>query len=649
MVPSVCCSYIDHGGCSYLKGRIMSKIKGYIEKYNIIFILLISLFITCVVELGVFNFYELTHRTEDRYFIYDLSELQTSGFQYQDGVLVSQGEGDIYIECGGQHVSKLDINYAAGQELVIRVDVECTDGKHKITESTNSFKMSVISRNIHENVKNIVISFESPVQIQMIARNNNLNINKYRMFFVFCSIFVLLYFLKQFKDKKLCYHRSFLIISMTVGMMIIMLTPNKTFLSEDDETHFKRTIQLLDFGSSSWTDSQNQMMYAIPFSDDAVLSKAEMKNQNAYLNQANGADIFQIDRISYIDYSQVCYIPAAVALKVTSYLHFPFSIWFKIGKIANLLLYSLIMYLAIKIMPVKKELLFVFALLPSNLSLASNYSYDGYITALLALSLALFLQKLYSREKVDAKWTVQYTIASAFAVLPKAVYAPLILLPLVFKQDRFKDKKQQCKFKVALAFLTLVLLSTFILPALLSPSVAGDNRGAGVTSVSGQMQYIFSNPVFYSILLLKSTFGQLFVKFFGAATITKMGYTGCASFVALIVLDAVMVALAVVNYEQKESRLDKYQRVFIVFLIFCVNCLIWTALYLSFTEVGGTEIQGVQGRYFLPLFIDLAICVSVDKIDIRIDRNKLKYALCMLTLLIMLVTIYTNILCKYCI
>lgn len=626
----------------------MSKIKGYIEKYNIIFILLISLFITCGVELGVFNFYELTHRTEDRYFIYDLSELQTSGFQYQEGVLVSQGEGEIDIECGGQHVSKLNINYAAGQELVTRIDVACTDGKHKITESTNSFKMSVISRNIHEDVKTIVISFDSPVQIQMIAKDNTLNINKYRMFFVFCSIFVLLYFLKQFKDKKLCYHRSFLIISMTVGMMIIMLTPNKTFLSEDDETHFKRTIQLLDFGSSSWTDSQNQMMYAIPFSDDAVLSKAEMKNQNAYLNQANGADIFQIDRINYIDYSQVCYIPAAVALKVTSYLHFPFSIWFKIGKIANLLLYSLIMYLAIKIMPIKRELLFVFALLPSNLSLASNYSYDGYITALLALSLALFLQKLYSREKVDAKWTAQYTIASAFAVLPKAVYAPLILLPLVFKQDRFKDKKQQYKFKAALVFLTLVLLSTFILPALLSPSVAGDNRGAGVTSVSGQMQYIFSNPVFYSILLLKSTFGQFFVKFFGAATITKMGYTGCASVVALIVLDVVMVALAVVNYEQKESGLDKYQRGFIVFLIFCVNCLIWTALYLSFTEVGGTEIQGVQGRYFLPLFIDLAICVSVDKFDIRIDRNKLKYALCMLTLIIMLVTIYTNILCKYC-
>lgn len=363
----------------------------------------------------------------------------------------------------------------------------------------------------------------------------------------------------------------------------------------------------------------------------------------------NGANIFQIDRISYIDYSQVCYIPAATALKVGIYLHLPFSLWFKLGKIANLLLYSLIMYLAIKIIPVKKALLFVFALLPSNLSLASNYSYDGYITALLALSLALFLQKLYSQEKVDMKWTVEYTVVSAFAVLPKAVYAPLILLPLVFKNDKFQDNKQKYKFKIALVFLTLVLLSTFVLPTLLSPSVAGDSRGTGVTSVSGQMKYIFGNPLVYSALLLRSTFGQFFNKFLGAATITKMGYTGCAPIVALIILDVTMIILVVVNFEGKESKLDKYQRVFIVFLIFCVNCLIWTALYLSFTEVGGTEIQGVQGRYFLPLLIDLLMCVSINKLQVKINRDKLRYILCMVTTIIMLMTIYINILCKYCI
>lgn len=115
-------------------------------------------------------------------------------------------------------------------------------------------------------------------------------------------------------------------------MSIIMLTPNKTFLSQDDETHFKRTLQLLDFGSSTWTDAQNQMLYAKPFSDDAVLSIDELGNQNAYLNQANGAEIFQTDHISYVHYSQICYIPVAAALKLATHLHLPFSSGLRLAK-----------------------------------------------------------------------------------------------------------------------------------------------------------------------------------------------------------------------------------------------------------------------------------------------------------------------------
>ena len=33
--------------------------------------------------------------------------------------------------------------------------------------------------------------------------------------------------------------------------------------------------------------------------------------------------------------------------------------------------------------------------------------------------------------------------------------------------------------------------------------------------------------------------------------------------------------------------------------------MIWSALYLDFTEVGRTTIAGVQGRYYLPLLFPL--------------------------------------------
>ena len=36
-----------------------------------------------------------------------------------------------------------------------------------------------------------------------------------------------------------------------------------------------------------------------------------------------------------------------------------------------------------------------------------------------------------------------------------------------------------------------------------------------------------------------------------------------------------------------------------------VLVLIWTALYLAFTEVGEVVIKGVQGRYYIPLLLPL--------------------------------------------
>lgn len=627
----------------------MEKIVNKLKKHYLIVIFVLSIFIMAVMEVGIFNFYELTHRN-DKFVTYNLNEIEKEGFTLSDGQLISsKKKSSLHIDCQNQHISKFNIYYVSLIDFKTKMIVTYTNGEKEKISSFNSRKMTIISRNIHKDVKEIDITFNHPLTINAIAKDNSLNINKYRMIFTFFSSFMILYFIVCFREKKLNYHKSFLIIGLIIGMMIVVFSPNKTSISEDDETHFKRTVQVLDLGSSEWTDAKNQMMYAKAFGDDAVLSKDEMSSQNYYLNSIDGENIFQIDRINYIDYSQICYIPSALALKIASLLNMPFTIWFKVGKIANLLVYCLFMYLAIKIIPVKKYLLFVFGLLPSNLWLASNYSYDGFITSLFALSFALFMSKLYDDEKVDVKWTIKYTLASAFAVLPKAVYAPLVLLPLAFKKDKFKDEKQMYKFKGALIILAIVLVSTFVLPAILSPSTYGDSRGAGLISTPKQISYILKNPLVYTGLLLGSTFGQFIDKFFGSLSIIKMGYIGDAPFIFLIILDALMIFFGFMNLDQEDLKLDKYQRCFIIFILFAVNCLIWTAMYLSFTAVGSNVILGVQGRYFLPLLIILLVCCQMNKLKLKVDKNQLIFGLSITMSIILLVIVYLVALTHFCI
>ena len=49
--------------------------------------------------------------------------------------------------------------------------------------------------------------------------------------------------------------------------------------------------------------------------------------------------------------------------------------------------------------------------------------------------------------------------------------------------------------------------------------------------------------------------------------------------------------------------------------------LIWTALYLSFTEVGKSVISGVQARYYLPFIFGVYLCFQTDKISNNIKKE----------------------------
>ena len=61
-----------------------------------------------------------------------------------------------------------------------------------------------------------------------------------------------------------------------------------------------------------------------------------------------------------------------------------------------------------------------------------------------------------------------------------------------------------------------------------------------------------------------------------------------------------------------------------------VIAMIWTALYLSFTEVGKTVIAGVQARYYLPFIFVLYLCFHNDKINVKF--NKCKYQMTIMAL-----------------
>ena len=176
----------------------------------------------------------------------------------------------------------------------------------------------------------------------------------------------------------------------------------------------------------------------------------------------------------------------------------------------------------------------------------------------------------------------------------------------------------------------LAILSTFVLPALISPSTEGDLRG-GTTSHAGQMSAVFSNPLGYADLLLTTMWQHLWDYGIGTPTLDFMAYLGAGSLTYVIVIYLVSITLTSENmvYVQndKKSRtaegMPVWLKAMIYFLVFGVMCLIWTSMYLSYTEVGKTTMAGVQGRYYIPLLFPVLYTLSFNKINVNL--NKVKY------------------------
>ena len=69
-------------------------------------------------------------------------------------------------------------------------------------------------------------------------------------------------------------------------------------------------------------------------------------------------------------------------------------------------------------------------------------------------------------------------------------------------------------------------------------------------------------------------------------------------------------------------------------------------MYVSYTTVGANEIRGVQGRYFIPLFLPFASCFFNNRLESRLGelaRRRILYGVMMAVNLFMIYTLVITV------
>lgn len=614
--------------------------------------ILISCLLGAIVELGFNMKVLLLDSAQKGNFALDLSKAQVKGGIYRDDAfLITEENAEIQLKFDRQYVDKLQIDFLINQRMDAELVLETFDIYDAATQQerkiTYTYQTTHGTLNVRKDLNGIILKFPSAVgnNISGITLKNNFNFNilRFGFFSVVFMVASLIIFYRKLLAKKP--EIGFLVISLLIGTTMVATLPIR-MNSWDEQIHYDRINYMLEGKEVSISRSDKDV---IDINDLFINSIEDLKDSTTYYN-VNDKVIVQTKENPGFSLYNVGYATQALMLGIGRVLGIPFYFSFLMGRLGNLLLYSIVSFFAIKYIKKGKMIMTVVALMPTPLFLAASYSYDPTVTAFMMLGFAVILNEFLEPEKpLSIKSFVIFVISMIIGSCPKAVYIPMILIALFLPKTKFKTTKSMWLFKGIIILAFIAMMSTFVLPMLLDPSQTGDSRG-GDTSGARQLAVVLEHPFAYAKLLLDSILKSLGRYIFDVESTIFLAYLGSGTLRYWLVMLLLFVVFTDTRSYNTNLELTLKGRYKVVIGLACAAAmaLVWTALYMSFTPVGFNGINGVQPRYYLPLFVPLFMLLNTNQIKTSIKPVVYNSIVFSGISVISLYTVYELIIVRYC-
>ena len=223
--------------------------------------------------------------------------------------------------------------------------------------------------------------------------------------------------------------KLFIIIMIPIGLTFLMcMLPDYV---PDEQAHFQRAYQVSWFHLSTG-------IHGMIDSDYAIMKFSDYKNIFSYIN-INPNPTYKMYHEA-CTYNFICYILPAIVLAISRVLHFSLYLSYYLGRMANLILYIVLISYAIKITPKCKKIFFVLGFNPMFIHLAASYSADVLVTCISVLSIAYFLY-LFEKAEISKKDIVIVMTMIFIIAMTKYVYLPVFgiyfaIIPKLLKMPK---------------------------------------------------------------------------------------------------------------------------------------------------------------------------------------------------------------------
>ena len=318
-------------------------------------------------------------------------------------------------------------------------------------------------------------------------------------------------------------------------------------------------------------------------------------------------------------YSFVTYLFSALGIEIGKTLGGSIIDIYILGRIFNLIEYCILICIALKLMPCKKNIMVVIFLLPISLLLAASYSIDGFCIGVVAIFIAYCLKLSKETKTISMKDFIILLLLFSLTLFAKsmayiAIAVIFLLLPI---KETIKKNKKYLPWMIAGL---LIILSILVLMAIKikNTKVVSDARATGDINVSQQLEIILKYPIF-DIKLIINHIKQTLLNFNWYALLHDGTFFEKDSQWVFILL---FLFVLYTSLTEDDNNFNIKEKIIMIAAFMCVYMITSLVLYLSFTQLWALHIAGYQTRYILPVLPLLLISIPNNRVKCINNANR---------------------------
>lgn len=419
-------------------------------------------------------------------------------------------------------------------------------------------------------------------------------------------------------------YRFYLIAGIILGIAYSFLLPIDQV--PDESNHMKFLFESV--GAEGLLDQYYTVVDASHSIDSVKEEHAEMKWEDYVAASHIHFDKDAVHFTGHVSLRMLSYIPCGIGFFLGYLLNLPILWSTFLGELFSVLFAVGIGYLALKLMPVKKELLCAIMLMPMNLQQCASFNYDSEMLPLCYLFVAYVFYLKYREKKVH--WKDVAILAGILVVIAliKVLYVLLAFLILIIPLEHMDLRIG--KFHLTRWMNRHKAISTVVVVLI----------GCAGAFVIRNVDYVLAIRACFlepgqGLRIFANTFRELRV-FYEASLVGNFGWLDTSvslGFIRFVLLSLLILTMA---DNGKKAVLDKGTRINLavvsVVMVLLINaCMITWSFFLHDVSAvtladfrqglyAINHIEGVQGRYYFPILI----CIyMVWEGILKINRQKL--------------------------